>query len=83
MRMRMRVRVPAAVGSVAGRRAHDHEARAFQIGDKPFGHETGHQFGGVMRPPASIIAQRVHQDFGHVRGAGRDQVITGLHQKIP
>nr|WP_197463089.1 hypothetical protein [Gluconobacter thailandicus] len=73
----------AAVWCVAGRRAHDHEARAFQIGDQPFGHETRHELGGVMRPPASVIAQRVHQDFGHVRGAGRDQVITGLHQNTP
>ncbi|KXV42458.1 hypothetical protein AD942_00055, partial [Gluconobacter japonicus] len=60
------MRVPAAVGSVVGWRAHDHEARAFQIGDKPFGHETCHQLGGVMSPPASVVAERVHQDFGHV-----------------
>ncbi|MBS1023362.1 hypothetical protein JK207_15295 [Gluconobacter cerinus] len=75
--------MPAAVGSVAGWRAHHDKSGAFQIGDQPFGHETGHQFGGVMRAPASVIAQRVHQDFGHVRGAGRDQVIMGLHQNAP
>ncbi|MBS1063926.1 hypothetical protein WH240_05365 [Gluconobacter wancherniae] len=75
--------MPAAIRRVAGGRAHDHEARAFEIGDKPFGHQTGHQLGGVMRPPASVVTKRVHQDFGHVRSAGRDQVIAGVHQNIP
>ncbi|MFT8355686.1 MAG: hypothetical protein ABF617_14020 [Gluconobacter japonicus] len=73
--------VPTAVRCVTCGRAHDHEAGAFEIGDQTFGHETGHQLGGVMRSPASIVTQRVHQHFGHVRGAGRDRVITGLHQK--
>ncbi|MBF0871871.1 hypothetical protein [Gluconobacter japonicus] len=75
--------MPAAVGGVAGGRAHDHEAGTFEIGDQPFGHQTGHQLGSIMCAPASVVTERVHQDFGDVRGAGRDQIIAGGHQNTP
>ncbi|WP_215751274.1 MULTISPECIES: hypothetical protein [unclassified Gluconobacter] len=73
----------AAIRRVAGGRAHHDKSGAFEISDQTLGYETRHQLGGVMRSPASVVTQRVHQDFGHVRGAGRDQIIAGVHQKTP